>query len=342
MKNPIFNFYANFVDGYKTYEEENNTKIIELVEYFIPSKKQIHKNGICWFGGNGSGKTLHMSNTIKYIAPFFGYDFISIFGGDLTKDLLINIKRKIYAGCRYVFIDELGIDVSVKDYGNEIDNMTELLYIIFNHNEVNLSDKIYLFFTTNLNTDGYKSLSDRYGKRISDRFAENCNMRYFKNTSFRGTTKKVVPTNEKIYDAIKNIALFYGYDVDVDLLPHQKQKCNANLDICRNSYSLIKTTEDKDYAFIIYAEIMNFCDGTIKILNENPDIRFTSYCNKLEEVKKHISNLYKTKFPIVEKIDMQKEDNKVEYKTKISDILKANYTEQMLIDRKKYNNENIL
>lgn len=76
--------------------------------------------------------------------------------------------RKSYdniVSCPYLIIDDIGTELlSVKEYGNEILPITELIYKRYN-------DMLPTVITTNLSLS---AISERYGARVYDRLVEMC------------------------------------------------------------------------------------------------------------------------------------------------------------------------
>lgn len=87
--------------------------------------------------------------------------------------------RKLYdnvISCPYLIVDDIGTEpISVKEYGNEVLPITELIYKRYD-------DMLPTVITTNLNIS---AVSERYGLRVYDRVIEMCEIMPFVGKSHR-------------------------------------------------------------------------------------------------------------------------------------------------------------
>ena len=137
-----------------------------------------NRNGLLLYGTIGSGKTTLMETIIKaltILAPEIRkYRQSAI---DITNeakrdtDKFNDIKK-----CEMLFIDDLGEEpLIVKNFGNEISPIVELLYYRYDK-------QLFTIITTNLLDD---QIAPTYGERIKDRFNEMFDRVYFDIKSFR-------------------------------------------------------------------------------------------------------------------------------------------------------------
>ncbi len=142
-----------------------------------------YKPGLLLYGGVGNGKTTlakAICNTIStlYYDPrsdkrkeVYRVTALDITRAATDSELFNSLKSK-----EMLFIDDVGTEpTSIKNWGNEISPVTELLYSRYDRLKFTL-------ITSNLNDD---ELRDRYGLRIADRMTEMFEKIYFSNRSYR-------------------------------------------------------------------------------------------------------------------------------------------------------------
>lgn len=134
------------------------------------------KAGLLLYGTIGSGKSTLMNSVIRYLT-------ITEHGLRLSKYSAIDIARRFQTGegdmvlnAKMLFIDDLGEEpVSVKEYGNELSPLIEVLYKRYDK-------KQFTVITTNKTE---KEIELMYGERIADRFREMFDRVFFGHKSFR-------------------------------------------------------------------------------------------------------------------------------------------------------------
>lgn len=80
-----------------------------------------------------------------------------------------------YCNAEVLFIDDVGQEPIVKNFGNEISPMLELIFKRYDK-------QLFTIITTNLSSDQIRKI---YGQRISDRFAEMFDVITYNIPSFR-------------------------------------------------------------------------------------------------------------------------------------------------------------
>lgn len=134
------------------------------------------KAGLLLYGTIGSGKTTLMNSVIRYLT-------ITEPRLRLSKYSAIDIAKKYQKGegdivqnAKLLFIDDLGEEpLFVKDYGNEISPLVQVLYNRYDRRQ-------FTVITTNKTEQEIKEI---YGERIADRFKEMFDRIFFNNQSFR-------------------------------------------------------------------------------------------------------------------------------------------------------------
>lgn len=159
-------------------ETESTNEAIEKATKWLTGN---HKAGLLLYGGVGNGKStlslaicklidlLEGNNWNSCISSVTALELANIAMND--KDRFNNIKI-----ATKLVIDDLGTEPStVKNWGNEISPVTEILY----HRYDNL---LFTVVTSNLND---KEIKERYGIRIADRISEMFDKVFFSGESYR-------------------------------------------------------------------------------------------------------------------------------------------------------------
>jgi DNA replication protein DnaC len=156
-------------------------KITKAAAWLCANKK---KFGLLLSGGVGNGKTAlanaictmleTITKTNRSLAPF---EFRRVSAIELSNIAIGDSERFAKTKrCEYLLIDDIGAEpVMVKNYGNEISAVVELIYDRYD-------SRLFTIATSNLND---KQLAERYEIRIFDRITEMFNKIGFKNKSFR-------------------------------------------------------------------------------------------------------------------------------------------------------------
>lgn len=171
--------YKHFVKARKmVYNPKLSIDSIRKAALWITSDK---KPGLLLYGTIGSGKTTladALLRTIVILKPsekIYRRSALDI----STEAKEIPEKFRETMQSKMLFIDDIGDEPeSVKNYGNQVAPMIELLYHRYDK-------QLFTVITTNLLEDEIK---DKYGPRIEDRFAEMFDRIYFNNPSFRKQT----------------------------------------------------------------------------------------------------------------------------------------------------------
>lgn len=117
--------------------------------------------GLLFYGSNGRGKTILCSNIIPMVfqyylhIEYYQYDAIEL--GSEFRNAYGNINLMIRNNP--LFIDDIGTESIINDYGEKHDIVSEVIYKAEKQNRL-------LVLTTNLTPD---ELSERYGVRTLDR-----------------------------------------------------------------------------------------------------------------------------------------------------------------------------
>jgi DNA replication protein DnaC len=163
-------------------EDETTVDKIRKVANWLCAEKK--KFGLLLFGGVGNGKTTlaqaicNMLETItKGNKNLKEIKFEKISALHLANKAIDNKERfEELKMCENLLLDDIGIEpLTVKNYGNEISAIVELIYSRYDR-------RLFTIATSNLND---KQLSERYEVRVYDRINEMFNKIAFKNKSFR-------------------------------------------------------------------------------------------------------------------------------------------------------------
>lgn len=172
--------------------EEDYPIIFRLFVYFFKDQKNAAKfhfdlrKGILLMGPIGCGKTSLM-NIMRFIRPphdqhlmistrKISYDFIQNGYQVIEKysDRSFKFKTDEWIPKHYCF-DDLGVENSLKYFGNDCNVMTEILLSRYDYF---ISHKMLTHITTNLDSDEIEKL---YGSRVRSRLREMMNLISFRN-----------------------------------------------------------------------------------------------------------------------------------------------------------------
>ncbi|WP_370089980.1 ATPase [Ekhidna sp.] len=173
---------------------EDHPIIFKLFTYFFRDQENANlldmdlSKGILLMGPIGCGKTSLM-NIMRFIRSQddqhlmiatrkISYDFIQNGYQVIEKysDRSFKFKTDVWIPKHYCF-DDLGVENSLKYYGNDCNVMTEILLSRYDYF---ISHKMITHITTNLDSDEIEKL---YGSRVRSRLRETCNL-----ISFDGST----------------------------------------------------------------------------------------------------------------------------------------------------------
>lgn len=159
----------------KQYDPSRSKEMILKAAKWITDDR---RPGLLLYGTVGSGKTTLSDSLLKTILILHPNERIyrrsALAISAEAKDSPDGFKETIRS--KLLFIDDLGEEPAVvKNYGNEISPIVELLYYRYDR-------QLFTVITTNLTE---QEISSRYGVRIEDRFAEMFDRIYFNNPSFR-------------------------------------------------------------------------------------------------------------------------------------------------------------
>lgn len=166
--------------------------IFRLFAYFFKDQKNAKefdldlRKGILLMGPIGCGKTSLM-NLMRFIRPpedqhlmistrKISYDFIQNGYQVIEKysDRSFKFKKEEWIPKHYCF-DDLGVENSLKYFGNDCNVMTEILLSRYDYF---ITHKMLTHITTNLNSDEIEKL---YGSRVRSRLREMVNLVSFDN-----------------------------------------------------------------------------------------------------------------------------------------------------------------
>lgn len=185
--------------GLKMYGEDFSLRDAELLaiykkvyDYFLKRDKNKCKKGILVIGGLGVGKSAMMkimqrifkdtNSRFKWVNAYDLKDLSEVYTTSQIKEMYgYDLKMDLY-------IDDIGISVDVKRYGNTVNIITEMLmerYDLFISSgyKTHLSSNLLTSITNDVhNTPTLKSV---YGARILDRIKEMTEVIKFKGESQR-------------------------------------------------------------------------------------------------------------------------------------------------------------
>lgn len=162
----------------------------DVYNSFVKNSKGKAKKGICLVGGLGVGKSAMMKvfhklfrNTDSRFRWVSGYEL-----KDLSEVLTIQQIKEMYGydlKCD-LYIDDIGISVDVKRYGNTVNIITEILmerYDLFI--EAGFKTHISSNLPTVMKGVNTPTINSVYGNRVYDRIKEMCEVIIFKGESQR-------------------------------------------------------------------------------------------------------------------------------------------------------------
>jgi hypothetical protein len=164
--------------GEKFQLSRNDTKILYfLMCYAIRDEKKCEKfnidldKGILLIGKIGCGKTTLMDLFRLLHYKEFYYQILS--SREIAKEFVLNgfpILNKYGKKRKIICFDDLGVETSIKHFGNECNVMGEILLSRY---EIHQFDGIITHATTNLNADELEKI---YGNRVRSRLREMFNV----------------------------------------------------------------------------------------------------------------------------------------------------------------------
>ena len=174
-------------------DTENVCKVYQSVyEYLVKQSKGKLKKGLLVIGGLGVGKSAMMkimqrvfketTARFKWVNAYELKDLSEIYTTSQIKEMYgYDLKMDLY-------IDDIGVSVDVKRYGNTVNIITEILmerYDLFINSgfKTHLSSNLITSITNDVkNTSTLKTV---YGERILDRIIEMTTVIIFKGESYR-------------------------------------------------------------------------------------------------------------------------------------------------------------
>jgi predicted ATPase len=172
------NRYGKSKFGDKFQLRRNDTEILEkLMAYAIRDRKTCEslnidlEKGILLIGKIGCGKTSLMDIFRILHYEQFRYQLLST--RDIAKEFVINgyiVLNKYGKKHKIICFDDLGIETSIKHYGNECNTMGEILLSRY---DLMKYDGVITHATTNLNADDLEKI---YGNRVRSRLREMFNV----------------------------------------------------------------------------------------------------------------------------------------------------------------------
>lgn len=143
----------------------------------IFAENSLKRKGILILGLPGRGKTWCIRQQRMVSASKLAMEF-QAYGLDAIKSL---INAQISYQAARVSIDDLGIEQSVKHFGNGLDPIAWVIQSIYDINQV-AEQPIQLLMTSNLNVN---ELTEKYGERIMSRIEEMCDIVVLEDTNLR-------------------------------------------------------------------------------------------------------------------------------------------------------------
>ncbi|MGB3776025.1 MAG: ATPase [Leeuwenhoekiella sp.] len=174
-----------FGKHFKIHDQDRPT-LFKLCNYFIRDYKNCEaahidlQKGILLLGPIGCGKTTLMK-LLRHLVPFQkSYEVIACRNIIFSFNHLGYKTIEDYGSSKFFCFDDLGIEMSVKHFGQNCEVMGEILlsrYDLLTTNEKRFKTHI----TSNLDAD---QIEERYGNRVRSRIREMCNVIAFdKNTN---------------------------------------------------------------------------------------------------------------------------------------------------------------
>ena len=177
------NRYGKSRFGEKFQLRRNDTLILgKLMSYAIRDRKTCENHdidlekGILLIGKIGCGKTSLMDIFRILHYQQFRYQMLST--REIAKEFVMNgypVLNKYGKKQKILCFDDLGIETSIKHFGNECNTMGEILLSRY---DIMKYDGILTHATTNLNADDLEKL---YGNRVRSRLREMFNVITFPN-----------------------------------------------------------------------------------------------------------------------------------------------------------------
>lgn len=137
------------------------------------------KVGLFMYGGVGSGKTTMMLAIKRLLEMLYIHKIgVGLISALELSDLARNDERKFETTkkTKFLAVDDFGCEPStVKNYGNEVSPLTELLYYRYDN-------LLFTLITSNLDR---RDIYFKYGERISSRMDEIFDFMAFTNKSYR-------------------------------------------------------------------------------------------------------------------------------------------------------------
>ncbi len=172
------NRYGKSRFGEKFQLRRNDTLILgKLMSYAIRDRKTCEKHdidlekGILLIGKIGCGKTSLMD--IFRILHYQQFRYQMISSREIAKEFVLNgysVLNKYGKKQKILCFDDLGIETSIRHFGNECNTMGEILLSRY---DIMKYDRILTHATTNLNADDLEKL---YGNRVRSRLREMFNV----------------------------------------------------------------------------------------------------------------------------------------------------------------------
>lgn len=156
------------------YEAEKSRQYIEKAAKWLING---NKNGLMFAGTVGSGKTTLFNATSRMISMLYpSQKLAKITALDLARIAQIDmVEFNRYCEAEILFIDDIGQEPIVKNFGNEISPILELIFRRYDK-------QMFTVITTNLSSNQIQNI---YGLRIADRFVEMFDVISFNISSFR-------------------------------------------------------------------------------------------------------------------------------------------------------------
>lgn len=161
------------------FDNEVQENFDSLVKYYCARQAGIARKGLCILGTVGTGKTFGMEflmGTVKH-----SQELADLYQSNKPQFEFICFGDSYYHDYRNLFIDDLGAEATVVDYGTRIEVIEMIVSrrcAMFNRYGCKT------FLTSNLTS---KEIDERYGPRLFSRIREMCNIIIFTGPDRRGT-----------------------------------------------------------------------------------------------------------------------------------------------------------